>query len=104
MSRFQIGAAVRLARHYPEEFLPPVGVVGTIVGPLDWMGDHAVFFPGYPCEAGPGTDWEVPASQLEPAVLQDDRDIASAMREERLRVLSQSPLAMRLAFLASRRA
>lgn len=35
--------------------MPPIGAVGTVVG--EFEGDLEVEFDGYPCEAGPGTDW-----------------------------------------------
>lgn len=38
-----------------EDRMPPIGAVGTIVG--EYQGDVEVEFDGYPCEAGPGTDW-----------------------------------------------
>lgn len=35
--------------------MPPIGSVGSIVG--EYEGDLEVEFDGYPCGAGPGTDW-----------------------------------------------
>ena len=46
-------------------FMPPLGAVGEIVGPLDKCGDHEVLFPKHPCPVSEPT-WEVPARWLMP--------------------------------------
>ena len=47
-------------------FMPPLGAVGEIVGPLDAYGDHTVLFPHYPCPVPPGVTWEAQAQWLMP--------------------------------------
>lgn len=46
-------------------FMPPLGAVGEIVGPLDPVGDHEVLFPHHPCPVCEPT-WEIPARWLMP--------------------------------------
>ncbi len=38
-----------------EDNMPPLGSCGTVVG--EYEGDLEVEIDGYPCAAGPGTDW-----------------------------------------------
>lgn len=66
-----VGAPVKLVSHYPDDYMPPIGYVGTIISPMDSDGDFDVLFPGCPCPNPPGTFWCVPKRQLAPAVLVD---------------------------------
>lgn len=52
-----------------DNFMPPLGAVGEIVGGIDSYGDHEVLFPKYPCPVQ-DTTWEIPAKWLMP--LNDD--------------------------------
>lgn len=47
-------------------FMPPLGAVGEIVGPLDEYGDYEVLFPRHPCQVPPGITWEAQAQWLMP--------------------------------------
>lgn len=47
-------------------FMPPLGAVGEIVGPLDKYSEHEVLFPRHPCPVPPGVTWEVPVKWLMP--------------------------------------
>ena len=47
-------------------FMPPLGAVGEIVGPLDEFGDYEVLFHRYPCPNPPGITWETQAHWLMP--------------------------------------
>lgn len=47
-------------------FMPPLGAVGEIVGPLDEYGDHEVLFPLHPCPVPPGVTWEAQERWLMP--------------------------------------
>ena len=48
-----------------DDFMPPLGSVGEIVGPLDAYGDHEVLFPHHPCPVSEPT-WEIPCGWLMP--------------------------------------
>jgi hypothetical protein len=48
-----------------DSFMPPLGTIGWIVGPLDGHGDHEVLFPRWPCPVHEVT-WEIPACWLMP--------------------------------------
>ena len=67
-----MGSPVKLVSHYPDDYMPPIGAVGTIVAPVDDEGDLDVLFLGHPCPNPPGTFWCVPKCQLEPAQLVDE--------------------------------
>ena len=77
-SGLRVGARVMLVG--TDGFMPPMGAIGTVVGPLDEYGDHEVDFPAHPWRLFPGHDgpvspaesdtWEVPAKWLMP--LDDD--------------------------------
>lgn len=62
-----------------DNFMPPLGSVGEIVGPLDEWGDHSVLFPDHPCPVPPGITWEVQARWLMPL---DDGDTHKALQQE----------------------
>ena len=54
-----------------DDFMPPLGACGVIVGPIDWLGDHEVVFPDHPWSAYTGStldtdSWEIPARWLMP--------------------------------------
>ena len=49
-----------------DAFMPPLGAVGEIVGPLDEFGDYEVLFPRHPCPVPPGVTWETQAHWLMP--------------------------------------
>lgn len=48
-----------------DNFMPPLGAVGEIVGALDSFNDHEVMFHKYPCPVCEIT-WEIPAKWLMP--------------------------------------
>ncbi len=48
-----------------DDFMPPLGACGEIVGDLDDVGDFEVSFPHYPCPVCELT-WEIPANWLIP--------------------------------------
>ena len=48
-----------------DDFMPPLGAVGEIVGPLDGYGDHEVLFPRHLCPVCE-VIWEIPARWLMP--------------------------------------
>lgn len=47
-------------------YMPPFGAIGVIVGALDWMGDHEVWFPDHPCPVGDESTWDAHYSWLMP--------------------------------------
>ena len=57
MNDIQVGDLVVLIGC--DNFMPPLGAEGEVVGPLDCYGDHEVLFPKYPCPVETIT-WEIP--------------------------------------------
>ena len=49
-----------------DNFMPPLGACGEIVGALDSCGDHEVLFPHFLCPVPPGVTWEIPEVWLMP--------------------------------------
>jgi hypothetical protein len=74
MARFRVGQLVMLMAH--DDYLPPIGAIGEIVGPLDADGDYEVMFPKHPCPVE-SPEWYVRECFLAPV-----RGIPEA-REER---------------------
>lgn len=66
MAAFRVGQMVKLVNHIPEDYMPPIGAIGTVLRGADGIGDYAVLFHGYPCGTLDGNDWEVPGCQLAP--------------------------------------
>lgn len=61
-----------------DDFMPPLGACGEIVGELDSYGDHEVLFPKYLCPVQDIT-WEIPAKWLMP--LNDGSPLEQVERE-----------------------
>lgn len=70
-----VGAPVKIISHDPDDYMPPIGTVGTILTPMDDEGDFDVLFAGHPCPNLPGSYWCVPKCQLAPAILADSEHI-----------------------------
>lgn len=49
-----------------DDFMPPLGAVGEVVGALDDWGDYEVLFPQHPCPVPPGVTWQAHCSWLMP--------------------------------------
>lgn len=47
-------------------YMPPLGAIGEIVGPLDEDGDYEVLFPQHLCPVPPGVTWAAQAHWLMP--------------------------------------
>jgi hypothetical protein len=75
---YKPGQMVKLVSHDPEDYMPPIGAVGTVLRGQDDVGDVSVLFHGYPCGTLDGNDWEVPACQLAPATLAPDLQMVHA--------------------------
>lgn len=67
----RVGTKVMLVGN--DGFMPPMGAVGYVHGPLDLYGDHEVYFPKHLCPVPPGVTWEIPARWLMP--VEDDKDV-----------------------------
>lgn len=63
-----------------DKYMPPLGSVGEIVGPLDDQGDYEVLFYHHPCPVPPGITWETQAHWLIP--LDDDSRFEVTEKEE----------------------
>ena len=62
-----------------DDFMPPLGAIGEIVGELDSYGDYEVLFPKYPCPVPPGITWETKKQWLMP--LNDGLPLEQVERE-----------------------
>lgn len=49
-----------------DAFMPPLGAIGEIVGPLDDDGDYEVLFKKHPCPVGAEITWFAQARWLMP--------------------------------------
>lgn len=77
---YERGHTVRLISHEPDDYLPPIGTIGTIGEPADEDGDCYVIFLGWPCPAPPGSGWYVHWSQLAPEALRPGPQITTEVK------------------------